>query len=116
MLFATGPLVACLAFVAAIILLNRRVGMIERQGIQVSSLTMDREGNFVIIDDMELKLTSAAVETIPVLAEARMDGEVLGGAEIEAVNSGRSPEDCEKASGATRIKRLRDTLGNQVVA
>ncbi|MXX89021.1 MAG: hypothetical protein F4213_10715 [Boseongicola sp. SB0677_bin_26] len=116
MLFATGLLVACLAFVATIILLNRRVGMIERQGIQVSSLTIDREGNFVIINDMEFKLTSAAVETISVLAEARMDGEVLSGAEIEAVISGRSPEDCEEASGATRIKRLRDALGNQIVA
>ena len=116
MLFATGLLVACLAFVATIILLNRRVGMIERQGIQVSSLTIDREGNFVIINDMEFKLTSAAVETISVLAEARMDGEVLSGAEIEAVISGRQPEDCEEASGATRIKRLRDALGNQIVA
>ncbi|MXY32624.1 MAG: hypothetical protein F4186_03845 [Boseongicola sp. SB0676_bin_33] len=116
MLFATGLLVACLAFVATIILLNRRVGMIERQGIQVSSLTIDREGNFVIINDMEFKLTSAAVETISVLAEARMDGEVLSGAEIEAVISGRRPEDCEEASGATRIKRLRDALGNQIVA
>lgn len=116
MLFATGLLVACLAFVATIILLNRRVGMIERQGIQVSSLTIDREGNFVIINDMEFKLTSAAVETISVLAEARMDGEVLSGAEIEAVISGRPPEDCEEASGATRIKRLRDALGNQIVA
>ena len=116
MLFATGLLIACLAFVATIILLNRRVGMIERQGIQVSSLTIDREGNFVIINDMEFKLTSAAVETISVLAEARMDGEVLSGAEIEAVISGRPPEDCEEASGATRIKRLRDALGNQIVA
>lgn len=116
MLFATGLLVACLAFVATIILLNRRVGMIERQGIQVSSLTINREGNFVIINDMEFKLTSAAVETICVLAEARMDGEVLSGAEIEAVISGRQPEDCEEASGATRIKRLRDSLGNQIVA
>ena len=116
MLFATGLLVACLAFVATIILLNLRVGMIERQGIQVSSLTIDREGNFVIINDMEFKLTRAAVETISVLAEARMDGEVLSGAEIEAVISGRRPEDCEEASGATRIKRLRDALGNQIVA
>ncbi|MXW85861.1 MAG: hypothetical protein F4Z55_08080 [Boseongicola sp. SB0667_bin_21] len=116
MLFATGLLVACLAFVATIMRRIRRVGMIERQGIQVSSLTIDREGNFVIINDMEFKLTSAAVETISVLAEARMDGEVLSGAEIEAVISGRQPEDCEEASGATRIKRLRDALGNQIVA
>ncbi len=107
MLFASGLLVAFLAFVATIILLYRRVGMIERQGIQVSSLAIDREGNFVIINDTEFKPTSAAVETTSVLAEARMDGEVLSGAEIEAVISGRQPKDCEESSGATRIKRLR---------
>ena len=38
------------------------------------------------------------------------------GAEIEAVISGRQPEDCEEAAGATRIKRLRDALGNQMMA
>ena len=38
------------------------------------------------------------------------------GAEIEAVISGRSKEDCEEAAGATRIKRLRDTLGNQMIS
>ena len=40
----------------------------------------------------------------------------MTGAEIEAVISGRKPEDCEEAAGATRIKRLRDTLGNQLVS
>jgi DNA-binding winged helix-turn-helix (wHTH) protein len=45
-----------------------------------------------------------------------MDDDVMTGAEIEAVISGRKPEDCEEAAGATRIKRLRDTLGNQLVS
>lgn len=116
LLFATGLLVACLVFVVTIILLNRRIGAIERQGIQVSSLTVNREENLVILNDMEFKLTGAAVETISVLAEARMDGDVMSGAEIEAMISGKRPEDCEEASGATRIKRLRDALGNQIVA
>ena len=116
MLFATGLLIASLVFVVTIILLNRRIGTIERQGIQVSSLTINREENIVILNDMEFKLTGAAVETISVLAEARMDGDVLNGAEIEAMISGKRAEDCEEASGATRIKRLRDALGNQMVA
>ena len=30
--------------------------------------------------------------------------------------SGRSSSDCEEAAGATRIKRLRDGLGNQMVS
>ena len=32
------------------------------------------------------------------------------------VISGRPAADCDEAAGATRIKRLRDTLGNQIVS
>ena len=116
MLFATGLLVACLVFVVTIVLLNRRIGAIERQGIQVSSLAINREEKIVTLNDMEFSLTGAAIETLSVLAEARMDGEVLSGAEIEAMISGKDASECEEASGATRIKRLRDALGNQMVA
>ena len=56
------------------------------------------------------------METLSVLAEARMDDEVMSGAEIEGVISGRDAADCDEAAGATRIKRLRDTLGNQMVS
>ena len=45
-----------------------------------------------------------------------MDDDVLSGSEIESVISGRNASDCEEAAGATRIKRLRDTLGNQIVS
>lgn len=116
MLFATGLLVASLVFVVTIVLLNRRIGAIERQGIQVSSLAINREEKIVALNDMEFSLTGAAIETISVLAEARMDGDVLSGAEIEAMISGKDASECEEASGATRIKRLRDALGNQMVA
>jgi len=51
-----------------------------------------------------------------VLAEARMDDDVLTGAELESLISGRDAANCEEAAGATRIKRLRDTLGNQMVS
>ena len=116
MLFATGLLVASLVFVVTIVLLNRRIAAIERQGIQVASLSINREEKLVALNDMEFSLTGAAIETLSVLAEARMDGDVLSGAEIEAMISGKDPADCEEASGATRIKRLRDALGNQMVA
>jgi DNA-binding winged helix-turn-helix (wHTH) protein len=53
---------------------------------------------------------------LSVLAEARMDDEVLSGAEIEGVISGRDASECDEAAGATRIKRLRDTLGNQMIS
>jgi DNA-binding winged helix-turn-helix (wHTH) protein len=116
MLFATGLLVACLVLVVAIITLNRRMGEIERQGIQVSSLVVSRDDNTVYLNNMAFKLTGAMVETLAVLAEARMDDDILSGSELEAIISGRSAEDCDEAAGATRIKRLRDALGNQMVS
>lgn len=116
MLFAVGLLIASLVFLVTIVALNRRMGEIERQGIQVSSLLISREHNAVYINNMEFKLTPAAIETLAVLAEARMDDDVLSGAEIESVISGKNAADCDEAAGATRIKRLRDALGNQMVS
>lgn len=116
LVFATALLVASLVFLVMLITLNRRMAQIERSGIQVSSLLISRDEKTVYLNDMGFKLTDAAMETLSVLAEARMDDDVMTGAEIEAVISGRKPEDCEEAAGATRIKRLRDTLGNQLVS
>ncbi len=116
LVFATALLLAALVFLVTIISLNRRMGEIERSGIQVSSLLISRDERVVYLNNMEFKLTEAAIETLSVLAEARMDDDVLTGAEIEAVISGRSAVDCDEAAGATRIKRLRDTLGNQMVS
>ncbi|WP_071674404.1 winged helix-turn-helix domain-containing protein [Nioella nitratireducens] len=115
-LFATALLVACLVFLVTIITLNRRMHEIEKSGIQVSSLVVSREEGVVYLNNMEFKLTAAAMETLAVLAEARMDDDVLSGAEIESMVSGKAAADCEEAAGATRIKRLRDTLGNQMVS
>lgn len=116
LVFAAALLVAALVFLITIIALNRRMGEIERAGIQVSSLLISREERTVYLNNMEFKLTGAAIETLSVLAEARMDDDVLSGAELEAVISGRHASDCDEAAGATRIKRLRDTLGNQMVS
>jgi DNA-binding response OmpR family regulator len=116
MIFATALLVACLVFLVTIMTLNRRMGEIERQGIQVSSLILSREERVVLINNLEFKLTDAAMETLSVLAEARLDDEVLSGAQIEAMVSGKHETDADEAAGATRIKRLRDTLGNQIVS
>jgi DNA-binding winged helix-turn-helix (wHTH) protein len=116
MVFAAALLIACLVFLATIITLNRRISEIERQGIQVSSLILSREERVVLINNLEFKLTDAAMETLSVLAEARLDDEVLTGAQIEAMVSGKPETDVDEAAGATRIKRLRDTLGNQLVS
>jgi DNA-binding winged helix-turn-helix (wHTH) protein len=116
LIFATALLVAAVAFLVMLIAMNRRMGRIERQGIEVNSLTISRDEKAVYLNDFEFKLTDAAIETLSVLAEARMDDEVLTGAEIEGVISGRASADCDEAAGATRIKRLRDTLGNQMMS
>lgn len=116
LVFATSLLIAAVVFLVMLIALNQRMGQIEKKGIEVNSLLIAREQNTVLLNNFEFKLTDAAIETLSVLAEARMDDEVLSGAEIEAVISGRSSADCDEAAGATRIKRLRDTLGNQMVS
>lgn len=116
LVFATALMIAALVFLVTIVALNRRISAIQRSGIQVSSLLISRESNAVYINDLEFKLTEAAIETLSVLAEARMDDDVMTGAQIEGVISGRDSTDCEEAAGATRVKRLRDALGNQLVS
>ncbi|MGY6549335.1 MAG: winged helix-turn-helix domain-containing protein [Roseinatronobacter sp.] len=116
LVFATGLLITSLVVIVMLVTLNRRMALVEKQGLQVSHLLIDRATNTVAINDMEFKLTPAAVETLAVLAEARIDDEFLTGAAIEAVISGRAESDCDEAAGATRIKRLRDSLGNQLIS
>jgi len=116
LIFATALLIAALVFLVMLTTLNRRMVQIERVGIQVNSLLISREENTVCLNNLGFKLTDAAMETLSVLAEARMDDDVLSGSEIEGVISGRASADCDEAAGATRIKRLRDTLGNQIVS
>ena len=116
LVFATALLISALVFLITIITLNRRMSEIERAGIQVNSLLISREERAVYLNNMEFSLTEAAIETLSVLAEARMDEDVLSGAEIEGIVSGRPASDCDEAAGATRIKRLRDALGNQLMS
>jgi DNA-binding winged helix-turn-helix (wHTH) protein len=115
-IFAASMLIAALVFLVMLAAFNRRLAQIERVGIQVNSLLISREENTVYLNNLGFKLTDAAMETMSVLAEARMDDDVMSGSQIEGVISGRNAADCDEAAGATRIKRLRDTLGNQIVS
>lgn len=114
--FAAALLIAALAFLVLLLVMNRRLAHIERAGLQINSLLISRAENIVILNAMEFKLTEAAIETLSALAEARMDGDILSGVALEALISGRAEADCDEAAGATRIKRLRDALGNQLVS
>jgi DNA-binding winged helix-turn-helix (wHTH) protein len=116
LIFSAAMLIAALVFLIMLVGFNRRMAQIERTGIQVNSLLISREENTVYLNNLGFKLTDAAMETMSVLAEARMDDDVLSGVQIEAMISGRDTSDCDEAAGATRIKRLRDTLGNQIVS
>jgi DNA-binding winged helix-turn-helix (wHTH) protein len=116
LVFASALLLAALALLVMIVALNRRMSAIQQSGIEISSLLINRAEGKVYLNNMEFALTGAAIETLAVLGEARMDDDVLTGAEIEAVISGRNAADCDEAAGATRIKRLRDALGNQLVS
>jgi hypothetical protein len=116
LIFAAAMLVAALVFLVMLVTLNRRMAQIERSGIEVSSLIISREENTVYLNTMGFKLTDAMIETLSVLAEARLDDDILTGAQIEGMISGKPESDCEEAAGATRIKRLRDGLGNQMVS
>ncbi|WP_270732548.1 winged helix-turn-helix domain-containing protein [Shimia sp. Alg240-R146] len=116
LVFATAMMIAALVFLVALVMMNRRMAQIERAGIQVNSLIVSRDEKTVYLNNMGFKLTDAAMETLSVLAEARLDDDVISGIEIEAVISGKSAADCDEAAGATRIKRLRDSLGNQMVS
>jgi DNA-binding winged helix-turn-helix (wHTH) protein len=113
--FASLLLITSLVLVLSLIALNRKLAVVQKAGIQVSSLVISRAERKVYINDLEFNLTEAAVETLAVLAEARMDGDMLSGSQLESVISGKREADCDEASGATRIKRLRDSLGNQIV-
>jgi DNA-binding winged helix-turn-helix (wHTH) protein len=114
--FATALLLTALVFAVLLFLLSRRLREVGRRGLEVLSFDISREHNTVSMNGFEFNLTPAAIETLAVLAEARMDDDVLSGAEIEAVISGRNAADCDEAAGATRIKRLRDVLGNQFIS
>lgn len=116
LVFSSALMVAALALLLAVVSQNRRMGEIRRAGIEVQSLRILRAENTVMLNDMAFSLTPAAIETLAVLAEARMDDEMLTGAQIESVISGRAEAECEEAAGATRIKRLRDAMGNALVS
>ncbi len=116
LVFSTAILIAALVFLINIAGMNRRMNEVERAGIQISSLIVSREELIVYINNLEFTLTEAAFEALAVLCEARMDDEFISGVELEAMITGKDKTDCEEAAGATRIKRLRDALGNQIVS
>lgn len=116
LVLSSALLLSALYFLMTNYGLSRRVDEIERSGIFINSLIVNREEQVVYINNMEFELTGAACETLSMLCEARLDDEVISGVELESMITGKRPEDCEEAAGATRIKRLRDHLGNQIVS
>ena len=96
--------------------LQKQMGEMTRSGMVINSLVVNREEQVVTINDMAFELTDSICETLSILCEARLDDDVLTGAQLEAMISGRMSHEVDEASGATRIKRLRDHLGNQIIS
>ncbi len=116
LVFSTAILISALVFLVNIASMNRRMSEVERAGIQINSLIISRDELVVYINNMEFTLTEAAFEALAVLCEARLDDDFISGIDLEAMITGKDRTDCEEAAGATRIKRLRDHLGNQMVS
>jgi hypothetical protein len=116
LIFATALLLSSLIFILTIITLNNRLREVERAGLQINSLIINREESAVYLNNMEFSLTGASFEALSVLCEARMDDDFLTGLDVESIITGKSISDCDEAAGATRIKRLRDSLGNQILS
>ena len=114
--FSSILLIAALLFFQNILFLNNRISEVERTGIHVNSLILNRDEKVVLINNFKLELTDSACETLAVLCEARLDDEVISGSDIESLISGKNIIDCDEATGAVRIKRLRDNLGNQMIS
>jgi len=116
LVLASALLLSALYFLNANYGLSRRMNEIEAHGIHITSLIVSRDERLVHINNMEYSLTESICETLSVLCEARLDDEVISGADLEAMITGKNTLDCDEAAGATRIKRLRDQLGNQMVS
>ena len=116
LVLASALLLSALYFLFTNYGLSRRLDEIQQYGIHITSLIVSREEQVVYINNMEFELTESICETLSVLCEARLDDDVVTGAELEAMITGKRSVDCEEAAGATRIKRLRDQLGNQIVS
>ena len=116
LVLSSALLMSALYFLITNYGLSQRMTEIERSGIHINSLVVNRDEHVVYINNMEFDLSEAICETLSVLCEARLDDEVITGADLEAMISGKSKVDSDEAAGATRIKRLRDHLGNQMMS
>jgi DNA-binding winged helix-turn-helix (wHTH) protein len=116
LVLSSALLMSALYFLITNYGLSQRMTEIERSGIHINSLVVNRDEHVVYINNMEFDLSEAICETLSVLCEARLDDEVISGADLEALISGKSKVDSDEAAGATRIKRLRDHLGNQMMS
>ncbi len=116
LVLASALLLSALYFLFTNYGLSRRISEIEQHGIHITSLIVSRDERVVHINNMEFELTESICETLSVLCEARLDDEVISGSDLEATITGKRAVDCDEAAGATRVKRLRDQLGNQMVS
>jgi len=96
--------------------LRQQFVALKNSALQVNEIELSRAENSVKINGDWLHLTKGSMETLSVLLEATLDGDFLSGLDVETLVSGKNAANCEDAAGVMRIKRLRDNIGNQIVA
>ena len=116
-----GKTTTCVNLAASLAATKKRVLLIDMdpQGNATMGSGMDKgdlmESVYdVLIDGMAI--TDAIVDAEAAGYHLLGSNAELTGAEIEGMIQGKPAADCEEAAGATRIKRLRDALGNQMVS
>lgn len=116
MLLSSALLLSAMYFLIHTYGLANRMAQVEQSGIVINNLVLNREERVVQINHMAFELTESTAETLSILCEARLDDDVMSGANLDATLTGKSNFDSDEATGATRVKRLRDHLGNQIVS
>lgn len=94
LVLASALLLSALYFLFTNHGLSRRLDQIQQFGIHITSLIVSRDERVVYINNMEFELTESIMETLSVLCEARLDDEVMTGAELEGMILGKRSVDC----------------------
>lgn len=90
--------------------LRQQFVVLKNSTLQVNGIELGRSDNSVKVNGAWLHLAKSSTETLRFLLEATLYGDFLSSLDVETLVSGKN------AAGVMRIKRLRDNIGNQIVA
>ena len=106
----------CVALIFSSIEMRKQFDLLQASSFNAQSIRLLRSENSVQINGDWFQLTASNIETLSVLLECGLDGEYITSIKLESIISGKNESDCDDNAGAMRIKRLRDSLGGQIIA